>query len=136
MPDASTLTLARYRVSKAEERLVAATALLDDGLYLDSANRSYYAIFHCLRAILALDGVDFKKHSAVISYFQQHYIKTGIFPRDFSDYVRDAFSIRQDCDYEDFFTISKSDVAEQLDHADELIGAVKQYVDAFQSTQP
>lgn len=136
MPDASVTALARYRLEKAEERYTAAKSLLKDDLFADSANRSYYAIFHAVRAILALDAVDFKKHSAVISYFQQHYIKTGIFPKDFSDKIRDAFSIRQDYDYEDFFTVSKQDVIEQLDHARLLIDSFKKYVEQVDFTKP
>ena len=31
------------------------------------------------RLILALDGVDFKKHAGVISYFQREYVKSGVF---------------------------------------------------------
>ena len=128
MPEPSKQALSQYRLSKAEECYIAAKCLLDDGLYTDSANRSYYAIFHAVRALLALDGVDFKKHSGVISYFQQHYIKTGIFDRELSDIVRDAFSIRQNSDYEDFFVISRADVNQQLKNARKFLDTVTQYL--------
>ena len=108
---------------------MAASSLLTDGLYAHSANRSYYAIFHAIRAILALDGVDFKKHSAVISYFQQHYIKTEIFERKYSDYAKEAFSIRTDSDYEDFYVVSKEDAEEQLKHARRLLSAAEKHID-------
>jgi len=88
-----------------------------EGHYNHSVNRSYYAIFHVIRSVLALEGVDFKKHSGVFSYFQQHYIKTGIFERKYSDYIKEAFSIRTDSDYKDFYIVSKEDAQEQLDHA-------------------
>lgn len=128
MPDSQQVTLAEYRLKKAEECYAAAKQLLDTGLMMDSANRSYYAIFHAVRSLLALDGVDFKKHSGVIAYFQQHYIKTGKFDVRFSDYVRDAFSIRQDCDYEDFYIVSSEDVSMQLAHARELLDSVKSFL--------
>ena len=73
MPDRTVFTLAAYRLSKAEDCYLAAKHLYENGLLTDSANRSYYAIFHAVRSVLALDGVDFKKHSGVISYF--HYTK-------------------------------------------------------------
>lgn len=128
MPEPSKQALSQYRLSKAAECYIAAKCLLDDGLYTDSANRSYYAIFHAVRALLALDGVDFKKHSGVISYFQQHYIKTGIFDRELSDIVRDAFSIRQNSDYEDLFVISRADVNQQLENARKFLDIVTQYL--------
>ena len=59
----------QYRLDMAKERLEAAKLLLDNGSYKDSIGRSYYAIFTAVRALLALDGVDFSKHAGVISYF-------------------------------------------------------------------
>ena len=46
MLEPSRQALSQYRLSKAEECYIAAKCLLDDDLYTDSANRSYYAIFH------------------------------------------------------------------------------------------
>ena len=129
MPDNQTKELAKYRLAKAGECVMAASSLLTDGLYAHSVNRSYYAIFHTIRAVLALDGVDFKKHSAVISYFQQQYIKTGIFERKYSDYAKEAFSIRTDGDYEDFYVVSREDADEQLKHARVFLAAVEKYID-------
>lgn len=107
-----------------------AQALEEDeaGMLLDSANRSYYGMFHGVRALLALDGVDFKRHSGVISYFQEHYIKTGLFPKVCSDYLKLAFSIRQDADYEDFYLISKEEVAQQLKNAHQLLCTIEDYL--------
>ena len=34
--------------------------------YKTANNRAYYAIFHALRAVLSLDGVDFKHHITVL----------------------------------------------------------------------
>ena len=128
MPDSQNMALAKYRLSKSVECSLAANRLFLDGLYAHSVNRSYYAIFHAIRAVLALESVDFKKHSGVISYFQQHYIKTGLFERKFSDYVKEAFTIRTDSDYEDFYVVSKEDSQEQLEHACQFIKAVEKYI--------
>ena len=120
--------LAHYRIEKAEECYQAAAQLIENKFYRDSANRSYYAIFNAIRAVLALDQVDFKKHSAVISYFQQHYVKTQLFEIKYSDYIRDAFSVRQFCDYQDFYVVVDSEVQAQLSHARELLDAVTSYL--------
>ena len=55
-------------------------SLLRDDDCKGAANRSYYAIFHAMRAVLALDGIDMKRHSGVMSEFRRLYIKTGILP--------------------------------------------------------
>ena len=71
--------LVKYRIESAKERLESSKLLLEAGQYKDSIGRSYYAIFSAVRAVLAKDKIDFKKHSAVISYFQKEYIKTNVF---------------------------------------------------------
>lgn len=56
--------LMRYRLNMAKEKLHAASILLECRSYKDSVSRPYYAMFTAVRAVLALDGVDFKPDSA------------------------------------------------------------------------
>lgn len=95
--------LALYRLEKARLCLRDAELLLENESCLSAANRAYYAIFHSARALLALDGEDRKHHSGVIAYFQEHYIKNGIFDKEYSHIIHNAFEIRQETDYEDFY---------------------------------
>ncbi len=60
--------LAKYRLEMSDEHIRSAKALLDIGNFKDSIGRSYFAMFSAVRALLALDAVDFSKHSGVISY--------------------------------------------------------------------
>lgn len=62
-----------------------------------------------MRAVLAFDEIDMKKHSGVMSEFRRRYIKTGIFPENISDMISQAFDIRADCDYDDFYIVSKEE---------------------------
>ena len=78
MLDESKAALIRFRLEQAQECLRAASVLIDAEVYKDAATRSYYCIFHAMRAVLAVDGFDSKKHSGVISAFRQKYIKTAV----------------------------------------------------------
>jgi len=120
--------LIKYRLSSAKEKLTSAKLLLEAGLYKDSVGRSYYAIFSAIRAILAIRKVDFSKHAGVIAYFQKEFIKTEIFDRKFSKYLQQAFQIRNSCDYDDFFIISKQDAEEQYERAAELLAVIEKYI--------
>lgn len=122
------VSLCNYRIEKAEMCLKSAELLRDSGDYTSAANRSYYAIFHSIRAVMALDGEDRKKHSGVISYFSENYIKNGLFEKEYSYIIKSAFQVRQESDYDDFCIISKNDVSEQIENAHKLIDAVKKYV--------
>ena len=122
------IALCRYRLEKAAEFLDDAEKTLELEMYDTAANRSYYAIFHAVRALFALDGKDFKKHSGVIAYFQMDYIKTGIFDKRMSDIIKSAFSLRTDSDYEDFFIISHEEVRKQVAEAAEFYKTVSEYL--------
>lgn len=109
MLDESRIDLAKYRLDKAKECLRAAEYLIEAEEYLSVLNRAYYAIFHAVRTILAIEGVDRKKHSGVVAYFQEHYIKTNVFEKEYSYIIKNAFLVRQESDYEDFYIISKEE---------------------------
>ena len=92
MPDCQK-ELVEYRLQTAQEKLHSAKILLDAGEYKDSIGRSYYAMFSAIRAILALDKVDFSKHAGVIAYFQKEYVKTGKFDKEYSNLSADNFGV-------------------------------------------
>jgi len=73
------LDISKYRFECANDDLEAGQIALEHNKLKNSINRSYYAIFHAIRAVNSLEGFDSKKHSGVIAYFNQHFIKTGKF---------------------------------------------------------
>lgn len=73
--ESSLKELAGYRMERAKEMLSAAEGNLEIGQYKTSLNRSYYAIFHAMRAMNILKGFDSSKHSGVIAYFNKEYRK-------------------------------------------------------------
>jgi len=98
--------------------------------YKAAANRSYYAIFHSMRAVLMLEeeNTQQSKHSGVISVFRQRYIKEGIFSKEHSGTISDAFEIRNEADYDVSYIISKESVVEQINRAEEFLKAVENYL--------
>lgn len=48
--------LSDYRLERAKEDIQTAKINIDNGLYKGAVNRSYYAIFHAIRAVNVLDG--------------------------------------------------------------------------------
>ena len=120
--------LIKYRLSSAKEKLNSAKVLLEAGLYKDSVGRSYYAIFSAIRAVLAVRQVDFSKHAGVIAYFQKEFIKTEVFDKKYSKYLQQAFQIRNSCDYDDFFIVSKQDAEEQYIRAIEMLTVIEGYI--------
>ncbi len=127
MPD-NRKELMKYRLEMAEERLHSSKVLLEAGSYKDSIGRSYYAMFTAIRALLAMEGQDFSKHAGVIAYFQKEFVKTGKVDRKYSKYISQAFQIRNNTDYADFFIVSAQDAKEQYEKAKEFLKVIVKYL--------
>ncbi|MBU2444117.1 MAG: HEPN domain-containing protein [Bacteroidetes bacterium] len=115
--DEKRIALAKYRFSKASEELSVSKLAFSSGKFSSSLSSSYYAIFHSVRTLLALEGIDSKKHSGVIHLFSQKFINTKLLETSFSKILVEAFEIRIDSDYKDFYLASKEDAEQQLNNA-------------------
>lgn len=122
------IELCNYRLIKAKESLNAAKLLLDAQAYGDSANRSYYALFHATNALFALRDIGFKKHSGVIACFNKDYVKTGIIEVEYGKMLGDAFNLRTETDYRDFYIVAKEDVEIQYRNAVRFIERIEKFV--------
>jgi uncharacterized protein (UPF0332 family) len=125
----SKIELARHRLTTAKEDYLAALDLVKGGHYKVANNRAYYTIFHSMRAILALEGLDFKKHSAVIAYFNQNYIKNGEVDKHFFNIINNASLIRNESDYSDFYIASQEETEELISNAKEFYEVVYKYIE-------
>jgi len=122
------IDLSNYRLNKADENIEAAKVLLGAKHYSESINRSYYAIFHSLRALLAYDEFDSKKHSGIISYFNKYYVKENKFNKKFSIILNQAFMVRNKCDYDDFYIASRQEAENQIKKAEIFMNEIKDYI--------
>ena len=102
------IDLSKYRYETAMDDLDTAKNNYRDGKYKQAVNRSYYAIFHGLRAITAMDEFDSKKHSGIIAYFNKNYVKTGVFESEISKKIQSAYRLRENADYQDCFLLSQN----------------------------
>ena len=121
-------SLAVWRFGKALQCLKTAKMNIEIGDYNGASNRSYYCIFHSMRSVIGLKELDFKKHSAVISYFRQNYIKTKMFDGKLSEIINILFDIRNESDYGDYFVISKQDIIEQVENAEYFMLQIAEYL--------
>lgn len=117
--------LAGYRMDRAKEMLVAARENLKIGQYKTSLNRSYYAIFHAMRAMNILKGFDSSKHSGVIAFFNKEYLKENILDRNLSIVIKNSAFLREKSDYDDFYIASKQEAEKQLEEAERFLDAVE-----------
>ncbi len=119
---------AKYRLERAKETLKSAKLLYDNGDLIGANNRAYYSIFYAIRAVLALEPIDFKRHKDVIGYFNHNYVKPEIFPRIMGSKIVQAQIIREDSDYDDEYQPTYEKTEQQINTARELIKLVEEYI--------
>ncbi len=65
--------------------------------------RAYYAIYHAVSAVHALDGKSYKRHKDALGNFNKDYVRTEVFPKDMGRKIAKAEEIRHASDYDDFY---------------------------------
>ena len=120
--------LSRHRLEQSKEDLKASKVLYNMKLFKSANNRAYYSIFHSMKAVFALEPIDFKRHKDVIAYFNKNYIHTEIFPKNMGRRISDASRIREDSDYDDEFVVRSEDTLAQIETAEEMIKLTDEYI--------
>ena len=121
--------LSSYRLSQAEDSIKVAQMSYDNALFKDSINRSYYATFYAIKAVLALEEIDFKRHKDVMGYFNKEYVAKEIFPRELGRRIGILQRVREKSDYDDFYIASREKANEQFQTAELVINEVKKYLE-------
>jgi len=117
--------LVSYRFEQVDESLDAARILLEQNLTRSSVNRSYYAMFYAVLALLITRKQETSKHSGAILLFDKEFVKKGMFEREFSRWLHDAFDLRQRSDYAAQVQVSKEEASQMLAQAKAFVAGVK-----------
>lgn len=107
----------RLIIQKANRSINTAKRNIEEGDYDFASSRAYYAAFYAIQAILLTKNLSFSKHSAVISAFNQYFVKTMLFPKHFSKLISRLFRERQIGDYDFDLSIDKKDAIEDIESA-------------------
>ena len=129
MLDNKNWDLSQYRLNTAEETLIVAQECFANNHYKDAINRSYYAAFYAARAVLAVEGVDFKRHKDVVAHFNKEYVATGKVSKDLGRLLARLQQKREQSDYDDFFIASREEAEKQLKNAISIVDGIKQYLE-------
>lgn len=122
------IELSKYRFSLAQETLSSAKMCLEKEFYRDCINRSYYAVFYAIKAVLALGSIDFKRHKDVVAFFNKEYVATEIFPKELGRRIGRLKTKREESDYDDFFVASKEEAQTQLETVEYTISLIEGYL--------
>jgi len=102
--------------------------MFENACYDDAVSRAYYAVFHSLTAALLSKGLSFSSHGQVIGAFNREFIKTNVFPKEFSAVIQTLFDDRQIGDYGIFIKTKKNTALDHLDKAEQLVTAIREFL--------
>lgn len=81
-----------------------------------------------MRAVNSLEGYDSSKHSGVIAFFTQTFLKTEKIDRSMAKIIKESSYLREKSDYDDFYIASKDEAEKQLKNAKVFVLAVEDYM--------
>jgi uncharacterized protein (UPF0332 family) len=116
-------------IERAQRYLRSAEILLADKDYESTVSRTYYAMFYSAEAALLTKDLSFSSHKAVIAAFGEHFIKTGVLPKEMGRELNRAFGKRQIGDYEYTFVISAEEAEQLLQSGKEFVDAITGWLD-------
>lgn len=117
-------------IKKTHRALKSARDNFKQGDFETTSSRAYYAVFHIMQGALLLKGLTYSKHSGVISAFSKEFIKTGIFPKEFSKKIHRLYKNREISDYSYTLTIDNMQAQEDIDNATEIVSSIERYIQA------
>lgn len=106
--------MVHYWQEKAKKSLNSANREFEAGAYDFAINRTYYAVFYGVSAVLLERKMSFKKHSGVRANFHREFIKEGLLDVKWGKFYDKLFEDRQEGDYTAFIDFDKDYVREQL----------------------
>ena len=118
-----------HRLDRAQRTLTLAGSLVEMGELEGAVNRSYYACFYAVSALLLQHGMKSRKHRGIRSLFNQHFAKTGMISNDFTRTFNSLFDLRQDSDYRDFVQFEPDDVRRFCSEAKRFVDEIRRIVE-------
>ncbi len=117
---------AKEEIHRALEEIKASDVLRKEGFYFKSIVSSYYAIYHAVKALLLLKGIDPKTHEGVERMFGLYYVKTGEFDIKLGKVIGRLMKMREEADYYPEIPFTDED-------SEEAINLVKDFVEKAMS---
>ena len=115
-------------MQKSYDCLKDAQILLEQQRYDGTVNRTYYAFFDAIRALLYTHDIFSKTHSGTHAKFRELFIKTAIFPLKYNQILEDIFDLRQGGDYDAEIEIDELQAKMAFEGATNFIQEAENYL--------
>jgi uncharacterized protein (UPF0332 family) len=118
----------KYRIESAKKTFEAAKVLAENNFWNSAVNRLYYAVFYAVNALLVMNEIQTKSHSATKSQFSLNFVKTGKFDKKYGKLLSELFDWRQKGDYENIFDYDNDSVQPLFKPVHEMIELIEKEI--------
>lgn len=115
-------------IARAKKYLESADVLMVHGDFDSAASRVYYAMYYAVQAVLLTKGLTVSSHRGLFAVFGEHFVKSGVFPRQMGKELSRAFEKRQLGDYEHGFIITQDEASDLIERSSEFIDRIEAYL--------
>lgn len=115
-------------ISKSESKLRTAIIDSNSGQFEDSISRSYYCAFLAISALLLSKDLSFSSHNQTIGNFNKEFVKSGLFPKEYTEILQSLFEDRQESDYDALATFTEENANEDIRMAKMVLDGIKSYL--------
>ncbi len=119
---------AKYRIESAHKTFEAAKVLAENEFWNSAVNRLYYSLFYAVNALLVLNEIQTKSHSATKTQFSLYFVKTGKFDKKYGKLLSELFDWRQKGDYENIFDYDNDSVQPLFKPVSEMIKLIEKEI--------
>lgn len=110
------------------EAMEAAKSLVEKGLYRSAMSRTYYVLFHYIKALLYTLGLEPKSHEGLEHLFGLHFVKTGKADVNSAKLLARLQKYRERSDYGLITVFTKEDVEQELGEVESFLQSIQSYL--------
>ena len=108
--------------------LDAVKTLMEKGLYRSAISRTYYGLFHYIRALLYTQGLEPKSHEGLEHLFGLHFVKAGRVDSGSAKLLARLQKYREQSDYGLVTVFTKGDVEQELSEVERFVQSIQGYL--------
>ncbi len=114
------------RLERAEEKIAAAQALLEDGFYSDAISRAYYAMYHAAKTLLESENITAKTHAGLIRMIGKEFVADGRMTDSLGKALTLAQEEREEADYEIAPEFSRDEASQRIEDAKRFLETTRE----------
>lgn len=118
----------QLEIEAGNESLDAVKALMEKGLYRSAISRTYYGLFHYIRALLYTQGLEPKSHEGLEHLFGLHFVKAGRVDSGSAKLLARLQKYREQSDYGLVTVFTKEDVEQELSEVERFVQSIQGYL--------